>query len=107
MFKLSKDPRFTIPVTVMVPIDGGHRTDTFKATFRVGESNSLGRFAELEGQDEELRKVFVGCDEIVDEADNAIPFSNELRDQMIATPYVRAGLVNAYLGAIVKARVGN
>lgn len=107
MFQLCTDPRFTIPVTVMVPIDGGHRPDTFKATFRVGEANTLGRFAELDGQDEELRKVFVGCDEVLDEADQPLPFSDALRDRMIATPYVRAGLVQAYLAAIVKVRVGN
>jgi hypothetical protein len=107
MFKLSSDPKFTIPVEVFVPIDGGHRKDTFKATFRVGEADALNEFALLDGQREELRKIFVGFDEVLDEADNPIPYSDEMRDRMIATPYVRAALVQAYLGAIVKARAGN
>lgn len=106
MFKLANEAKFTHPVTVCVPVDGGHANETFKVTFRVLDLDQLD-VGSLGGQQELLQKIVVGFDEIEDEDGNPAPYSEELRDRMIATPYVRAAIFQTYMAAIIKTHVGN
>lgn len=112
MFKLSTDPRFTHEVKVQVPVDGGFKEQSFKATFRVLPLDQLKADEEVDGdeagyQETTLRKVVVGLDDLVDDADQPIAYSDEIRDRLIAVPYVRIALMQTYIRAVTKVKAGN
>jgi hypothetical protein len=108
-FVVTKEPRFTHPVTVQVPVDGGHREEKFKATFRVISTDKLAEF-DLDtekGSRDMLVEVIIKLDELVDEQQQPVPYSDELRDALIAVPYVRNALGKTYFAALGKAARGN
>jgi len=107
MFKFTADPKFTHPVTVCAPVDGGFKEQTFRATFRVIPVDELGDTATLEGQKQLLTRIVCGFEDLVDDAEQPLPYSDELRSQLIAVPYVRAALVQTYLQAVTKTKLGN
>lgn len=107
MFKVTADPTFTHTVHVMVPVDGGHKEQTFKATFGVISIEELEKVQDDEGQRGVLQKVLRGMDDLIGDDDQPVPYSDELRDQLINVPYVRIALFQTYLGAISKAKTGN
>ena len=109
MFHVTSEPTFTHPVTVMVPIDGGHREETFKATFRVVPTDEASKFNLMseEGTRQFLVRAIVRLDELVDGQDNAIPYSDEIRDAVIRRPDARLALSAAYFEAVSKAKGKN
>lgn len=107
MFKISTDPKFTHSVTVCVPVDGGYKDQTFPVTFRVLPLDQLGNREGSEGQIETLQKVVVHMGELVDENDQPISYSDEIRDQLIAFSFVRLALLKAYIEAMSKMKTGN
>lgn len=107
MFVVTDTPSFTHEVKVMTPVDGGHKVETFKATFNVIDVHELGDTGSLEGQRELLQRVVTGLSDLVDAEKNAIPYSDAFRDRLIGIPYIRAGLVQTYLSAITRSAVGN
>ncbi|WYK06756.1 hypothetical protein DWF04_018205 [Cereibacter sphaeroides f. sp. denitrificans] len=109
MFKVVTDPRFTHPVSVLVPVDGGHAEQTFRATFRVlssakADSHDLSTNA---GIDAFLREVVVGLEDIADEEGRPLPYSDELRSRVLDPIYVKLALLRTYTEALGKARAGN
>lgn len=106
MFKVSSEHTFTHPVKVMVPVDGGHVEQSFKTKFRVLPLDDQADGSE-EGEQVTLRKAIVSMSDLVGEDDQPLAYSDGLRDQLIAVPYVRIALMRAYIGAVAKARVGN
>lgn len=94
------------PVTVQVPQDGGTvEEETFEAVFRLTPSTeltgaALGSMGTITAIDA-LKKVFVGLG-----PDEPEPFTEKLRDDMLATDWVRAGIsrsfVNCSLGIAEK-----
>lgn len=107
MFKVSATPTFTHTVTVCVPVDGGFREDKCKATFRVLPEDELGWGNDSISQTESVRRILVSMDELEGADGKPLLWSDELRDQLIAVPYVRAALVQTYVAAVTKTRVGN
>ncbi len=107
MFKVTTEPKFTHPVTVCVPVDGGHIDQTFKATFRVLDAGQLSDDSSVDGQMEDLRRVLVSMDDLVDENDQPVSYSEALRDQLIALPFVRIALISTYVRGVTKAKAGN
>ncbi len=107
MFKVVSEPTFTATVTVCVPVDGGHSDQPFKAKFKVVDVDTLGDANGLEGQQKLLRRVVVGLEDVVGDDGQQLPFNDELRDELIAVPYVRAALLHTYLAAIGKTKAGN
>ena len=106
MFTVTNSPTFTHPVPVMVPVDGGHEEQTLKATFKV----VLVKVQDLstpEGTLAFLKEILVSLDDICDENAKPIAYSDKVRDQMLALPYVRLALTQTYMAAVTKARVGN
>jgi hypothetical protein len=109
MFKVSREPTFTHVVSVQVPIDGGHREESFKATYRVLDTKTTNDF-DLEtehGSRRFLEAAIVKLDDLIDETDRPLSYSNEVRDQLLGQPHVRAALARAYFAAIGKAKAGN
>jgi hypothetical protein len=109
MFKLIDNPTFTHVVKVMVPIDGGHREETFKATYKVLKTNEINRFdlSDPGASREFLCEAVVSLEDIADAQGNPLPYSDELRDQVLALPYARSALARGYFDAVSKARSGN
>ncbi len=107
MFKVTEERTFTRSVPVMVPTDGGHTKETFKATYRVVDIEELDDTHTLEGQQRVLRRVVVSMDELVDDAGAEMPYSDELRDKLIRVPFVRSALLQTYMQAVTRARAGN
>lgn len=107
MFKVTTEPKFTHPVTVCVPTDGGHVEQTFKATFRVLDAEQLSPDSTVEGQIEDLRRVLVTMHDLIGEDDQPVSYSDALREQLIRLPYVRIALINAYVRGVTKAKQGN
>lgn len=109
MFKVTAEPKFTHTVKVQVPVDGGYKEQSFKATFRVLAVDELsgGEEDEAGQQVSTLRKVICDFDDLVGEDDQPLSYSDELRDKLISVPYVRIALMQTYLKAITKVRAGN
>lgn len=109
MFKVTREPKFTHEVKVMVPTDGGHEQQTFKATFKVMPLDELAdnNTNTDSGQRGVLKKVVTDMSDLIGEDDQALPYSDELRDRMIEVPYVRVALFQTYLAALTKAPAGN
>lgn len=107
--KIVANPTFTHTVTVKVPVNGGHRDETFKATFKVvpeGEYDELSVVTN-EGMREFLIMALESCADLVDEAGKELEWNDGLRDQLLSLPYVRLALMRTYSDAVAKIRPGN
>ncbi|MDE1917670.1 MAG: hypothetical protein KGJ57_18175 [Sphingomonadales bacterium] len=105
MFVVTHEPKFTHTVKVQVPTDKGHEVQSFKATFKVLpviEEGDATRSAK-----ETLEAALCGVSDLVDDANQAVTYTDELRDQLIAIPYVRIALLDAYIKGVTKAPAGN
>ena len=109
MFRLIAEPRFTHPVAVMVPVDGGHAEQTFRATFRVVPAAEADGFEvnTASGLSDFLKLALVDLLDVFSAEDRPLPWNDALRDQMLELPYVRIALFKTYMAALTKARAGN
>jgi hypothetical protein len=108
MFKIIANPTFTHPVKVQVPIDGGHREESFRATFRVVDADADERdLGSAAGSTAFLRDTVIGMEELVDADGKSVDYSDELRDQLLKLPFVRAALARTYFLAVSKVAAGN
>ena len=109
MFIIDEEPKFTHTVKAQVPVDGGFKEQSFKATFRVLPPEEIDKFdlTSTEGSSDFLRRVIVGLDDVAGPDKKPISYSDELRDKVIALPYARAALATGYFKAIAGARTGN
>ena len=46
-------------------------------------------------------------DDMVDEQGKPLPYSDDLRDQLLELPYMRLGLLRGYQSAMIGAKAGN
>lgn len=104
MFKVVSEPTFTHTVTVMTPIDGGHKAETFQATYRLLDTDVASDFdlTTRDGITGFLTRAIVRFDELVGENEQPMPYNDALRDQLLKMPHVRVGLSNAYFEALSK-----
>ena len=109
MFVVAAEPKFTHTVEALVPTDGGHDKQSFKATFRVLPSDREEEFDlnTVQGSNDFLRAIVVTMDELGDAAGKPLSYNDGLRDQLFRLPYVRTALVKTYFNAIQKATEGN
>ncbi len=109
MFKLVDQPEFTHDVAVMTPVDGGHKEETFKARFKVLPDEELKKhdLLSLDGQKALVRDVWVSASDIADDADKPLAWNDDLREQMLALPYVVIALLHTYTKAVTKQKAGN
>lgn len=109
MFKIIKNPEFTAAVKVTIPVEGGFADASFTARFRalsVSETDAFNLFT-AEGTSDYLRTIFVGWEDVCDDAGQPMSFNNAARDELIDLPYVRSALVTAYNAAMSGAKRGN
>lgn len=106
MLKIAKRPEWTHEVTISVPVDGGFENQTCRVRYRL-----LGEAA-IDPTDQTpesmLRAVVVRIDDLVDEATNEpMAWSDAVRDQLFAMPFMQVGLVRGYYRSVTGAREGN
>lgn len=107
MFKVTNDPRFTHEVPIRVPVDGGYVDQSLQVTFRVLPIDQLSSDGSTEGQKEDLRRLIAKLDDLVDDNDKPVTYSDAIRDQLIELPYVRVAMIRAYTQAVTKTKEGN
>ena len=109
MLKISTNPTFERTITARVPVDGGYREDSFKATFKVLSTDEIAAF-EL-GTEDGTRKLLMAAidslDDIAGENDKPLPYNDGLRDQVLGLPYLRTALVNEYFKSLAGVAEGN
>lgn len=100
MFKIEKPKDIAWPITVSTPRDGGSTAKaTFTGRFRVMPSTEFNAIYSNGGTDEDLvRNVLTGWnDDLCDESGNPLAFNEENLNMIVSIPYVRAGIIAAYL----------
>lgn len=100
MFKLEKPSEINWPVTVNIPRDGGNTTKAiFTGKFRLITTGEFNAIYNNGGNDEDLiRNVFTGWgSDLCDESGAPMEFNETNLNMAIAMPYVRNGIVAAYL----------
>ncbi|NML88346.1 hypothetical protein HHL26_04605 [Sphingobium sp. TB-6] len=109
MFIVDLDPQFTHAVKVKVPVDGGHKEETFKATFRVIPTDEMGQYDLSDGESSAvfLRRAIVSMSELVDRDKEPLSYNDDLRDELLRRPYVRSALARTYFEAVTGAKSGN
>lgn len=109
MFKLSASATFERVVKVLIPVDGGHRQEDFKATFRVLPVDEANKFdlSTPEQSTDFLKAIIVKLDDIAGDDGEATPYSDEVRDAVLRLPFTRGPIVEAYFAGITGARSGN
>jgi hypothetical protein len=109
MFKVVTMPTFKRPVEISVPSDNGHEKQTLTATYKALAAEEADKFdlSTQSGSAEFLRAVIVKLDDVVGENNEVLPYSDNLRDQIIAMPYARMPLARAYMEAVGGAKAGN
>jgi len=104
------NPVVVWPVTVSVPRDGGSfEKSQFRAKFEILNSDQVNAMAvdhrSSGDQDTDLGQLILTKSikdlfDLVDEDGNQIPYTDELRDQVLAIPYIKGGLWEAYTSAL-------
>jgi hypothetical protein len=109
MFVISKKNTFTHDVPVLVPVDEGHDEQTLKTTFNYLDTDAVKAFdlKTAEGTTAFLVAIVSSFHDLVDDNGSSLPYSEELRDQLIRRQYVRQALVAHYFGAVTKVAEGN
>lgn len=102
MFTLQKNPVFKATAIIIVPTEDGDTEQTLGVMFRL-----MPKDADQMLVDEFLRAAVISLDDIVDEAGNPLSCTDVLLAQMLALPFVGAGLMRAYWKALTKAKLGN
>lgn len=101
MFKIEKPKSIKWPVTVSIPRDGGNTTKaTFTGEFKMISSAEFNAIYNSNGGNDEdlIRNVMTGWgDDLCDEFGSPMEFSEENLNTIAAVPYIRAGIVAAYL----------
>jgi hypothetical protein len=110
-FTVTSERQFTARLRVLVPVDGGHREEAFKARYRVLDTARIEDFdlqnGGKEASDEFLRAVIVDLFDLLGEDGQPITYNDEVRDQVINIPYARIALVQGYFDGVSKGRRGN
>ncbi len=109
MFNIDAKPTFTRTVTALVPRGEGVDPQSFKATFNVLDDEDIDGvpLGDVEKVKELLRKMVIGLDELVDAAENAVPFSDQVLELVLKKSYVRLALIKAYYSGADEGRTGN
>ncbi|MET4247562.1 hypothetical protein [Bradyrhizobium sp. LA6.7] len=109
MFKIVDKRTFTHEVKVFTPTDGGFSEDLLKATFNYVPTDRVASF-DLSRSDDTtsfLREIVVRFSDLVDEQDQPIACTDELRERLLFVPNVRQALITHYFEAVNRIAEGN
>ena len=100
MFVLNKDRIVAWPVTIRVPSDGGtFEEQSFTARFKLLGQERLDALREnADATDQSLlAEALVGWEGVARDGGGEIPCSAEAKRELLGVPYVRLGVLAAYL----------
>jgi len=109
MFNVVTIPKFSRTVPVRVPDGDGHSEQSFKALFKVVPSERSDGLSWFETEEVKtfLREVLVSVDDLVDDKEKPVPYSDVVREGMLDLPYVRLALLKTYTTSMVQELSGN
>ena len=89
------------PVVIQVPQDGGQVTKSeIECDFMILPQDEMDALIqssrEGDGDEDVLRRVWVGFGRVQDAAGNPIEYSDAVRDRMLKIPYVRGAILRGY-----------
>jgi hypothetical protein len=103
MFKVipDTDRTFTHDVTVFTPVDGGYLKETLKVTYNYIDLDERKKFdiTTSEGTEAFLKRVVRKLDDLTDEKNQPVPYSDELRDRVLKLNPVRQAVSNGFFQA--------
>ncbi len=107
--KISTKRTFTHDVPVLVPADDGHVEDTLRTTFNYLDTEEARAFdlttpAGIDGFVDAIVGSFHDC---TDDNGNALPYTPELRAELLKRQYVCQALMAHYGNAVTKVKLGN
>jgi hypothetical protein len=110
--KITRNRTFRVPVIVAVPDGDAVVKSTFTGHFRALTTDELALHGmeTLQDQDAYLTDFLIGWEGLIDDLDGEekpFVFSPENRSLLISDVFVRAGLIQAYEGAMLGVRRGN
>lgn len=113
MFNLALSETYSWPVDLRVAMDGGKwESRKFDLRFRRLSQSRLDQvFEEADAQalrvDALLREIIVGWSGIVDEAGDALPFSQAALDALLDLPGARRAIADAWRASLREGARGN
>lgn len=108
MFRVNQLPRVTVPVPLFVEVDGERQDHSFTATFDIIDPEALGiDITEGSGDRELLERVIVDLGDIAGDDGKPLPFTPELKRQVLGRLDARAALLKAFFGEVPKLIRGN
>lgn len=108
MFRVNQLPRVTVPVPLFVEVDGERQDHSFTATFDIIDPEALGiDITEVSGDRELLERVIVDLGDIAGDDGKSLPFTSDLKRQVLARIDARAALLKAFFGEVPKLIRGN
>jgi hypothetical protein len=106
-FKLTQSPTFKANVTVDIASEkGGWEKSHFTAEFKRVTAEDLDRMREMPNP-EVMREVLVGWANVNNDSNEAVPFTPEHRDAMLAIPAALSALTIAFWENQLKAKAKN
>ncbi|MEO7468073.1 MAG: hypothetical protein ABIV36_13755 [Sphingobium limneticum] len=102
MFRYDPDPTFSRNIEIKVPSNDGFSEQSCTATFRILPVSESGTYDLSDGgaSTEFLQRVVIDLGDLVDENDQPMPYTTELRDKLLAFAFFRTALARAYFSAI-------
>lgn len=107
MFVIKDAYSFSATVEVAVPGVGAPALQSFSASFTVSLDAMEEILAGRLGDQEALRRTWDGWAGIADEAGQDVPFSEPMRERLIAIPFVRLAVAKTLLDALIGRRAKN
>ena len=119
---LKKRNSYTWPVTIIIPVDGGHKEkSSFAVEFkrltqtRISEIRKLARKMEIGAIDDDemledqeaAKEIILGWDGVVDEENKEIKFSEKRLNELLDIPTVAGQIVKAWFDSLETAKRKN
>ena len=110
MFEFKKSFRFAAEVKVQVPTEEGQKEKSFTGLFQFVPKAELDKLVgEMPGKEDTAvaQATFVGWKDDLTSNGEPLPFSEEARAELIASPFVRYAIAAAYWTEITGVRLKN
>jgi hypothetical protein len=106
-FRIALTPTYQVRVIVDLPAEnGGFEQSEFTAVFKRCSSEEIDELRKLSGK-EVVKEVLKGWSDLLDKADQEVPFNETNFKTVMAIPQAAAGLAHHFWTSIFKAREKN
>ena len=106
MFTVSRAPTFTHEVDITVPVDGGSERVKLKTRFRVKSLDELASL-EREGETQLFAAVVDRFEDLADDEGKPVDCTDKVKEQILGYAFVRTGIRQAFMAAMLGAERKN